>query len=56
MCNDYANIQIILEEKNTELNILSSDISNLLEDNRLLKKDKNQLELTVNNFSMLKQI
>ncbi len=47
MFNEYANLQIILEEKDSENNILRSDINNFFEDNKKLKKDNIHLESTV---------
>lgn len=48
MCNDFADIQDILESKNKDIDVLRHDISNMLEDNDTLKREKNRLEMNVN--------
>jgi len=47
MCNDFANLQNILDKRNDEINILRSDIANLIEENNMHKQDKSKLELNV---------
>ncbi len=47
MCNDYSNLQKIVNKKHDEIDVLRSDIANLIEENNILKQDKNKLELNV---------
>ncbi len=47
LCNDYADLQDILDNKNKELDILRNENTNLFEDNKILNKEKNRLEQTV---------
>ena len=47
MCNDYANLQSILDKKHNEIDILRSDIASLLQENNIVKQEKNKAELTV---------
>lgn len=47
MCNDYANLQSILDKKNNEIDILRSDISGLIQENNILKQEKNKADTIV---------
>ena len=47
LCNDFADLQNILDNKNKESDIFRKDIINLVEENNTLNKEKNRLELTV---------
>lgn len=48
MCNDYSNLQNMLDYKNNEIDILRKDIAVLIDDNNILKQEKSKLELNVN--------
>lgn len=47
MCQDINNLQDVVDKRNNEINMLRNDISNLIEDNEMLKKEAKKLELTV---------
>jgi len=50
MCQDINNLQDVLDKRNNEIIMLRTDISNLIEDNNLLKKEANKFELTVSSY------
>lgn len=56
MCNDYANLQSILDKKNNEVDILRSDIAGLIQENNILKQEKNKAELIVTILFKIKLI
>lgn len=44
---DYTNLQNILDEKNNEIQILCSDLDRVIQDNTLLKQEKNKQDKNV---------
>jgi len=50
LSNDFADLQVILDSKNKELDLLRHDIANLVEDNNFILQEKNRLEIAVKFF------
>lgn len=44
LCNDYNSLQNILDERNTEIEMLRNDITTLLNENNFIKQDKDKVE------------
>jgi len=42
-----VNLQSILDKKHNEVDIIRSDLAALLQDNNLLKQEKNKADITV---------
>lgn len=44
LCNDFNSLQDVLEERNSEIEMLRNDITSLINETNYLKQDKEKLE------------